>query len=40
MKGILGKIEYAVYKRKLERLGLREVIIWSGEKKLASIGLE
>lgn len=40
MKEILGKIQYVVYKKKLEKLGLREVIIWSGEKKLASIGLE
>lgn len=40
MKNLVGKIQYKLYQKRLEKMGLREVIIWSGSNKLASIGLE
>lgn len=39
MERFIGKVMYKLHKRKLNRLGLREVFIYEGSKKVASIGL-
>ena len=37
---MLEKIRYMIYKNKLKKLGLREVVVTSGNKKLFSFGIE
>lgn len=37
---MLKRIKYKLYKNKLKRLGLREVTVMCGDKKLFSFGME
>lgn len=37
---MLEKIKYKLYKNKLKRLGLREITVRSGDKKLFSFDME
>lgn len=40
MEKFIRKVEYKLYQNKLKRLGLREVFICCGNKRVCSIGLE
>ena len=40
MERFIEGIRYKLYQKKLKRLGLREVFIYEGSNKVASIGLE
>jgi hypothetical protein len=40
MERFMEGIRYKLYQKKLKRLGLREVFIYEGSNKVASIGLE
>lgn len=37
---MLKKIKYMIYKNKLKKLGLREVLVSCGDKKIFSFGME
>ena len=37
---MINKIKYMIYKNKLKRMGLREITVMSGDKKLFSFGME
>lgn len=37
---MINKIKYMIYKSKLKKLGLREVTVKFGDKKLFSFGME
>jgi hypothetical protein len=36
---MINKIKYLIYKRKIKRMNLREVFIYSGTEKICSIGI-
>lgn len=40
MEKLMEGIRYKLYQRKINKLGLREVFIYEGSKKVASIGLK
>jgi len=40
MERFIEGIRYKLYQKKLKKLGLREVFIYEGSNKVASIGLE
>lgn len=39
MERFMERIRYKLYQKKLKKLGLREVFIYEGSNKVASIGL-